>query len=105
MGKKEEANNYLKDPRISMGVIENIAYKNLCLFYKGEISETELIGGESDLSANDAVLYGVANFHFYNGNVEKAVNMWNEMQQAPSWNSFSYIAAESELFALKKASN
>ena len=77
--------------------IENFAYHKLCLFYKGEISEEELLGGEDSASANDAVLYGLGNWYFYNGNPEQAKATFDDILSRDSWNSFGYIAAEVDM--------
>ncbi len=77
-------------------VIENHAYHKLCLFYKGLISEEDLLKSDDDSSANDAILYGLGNWYYYNDDKQKASEIWNEILQRPSWNSFGYIAAESE---------
>lgn len=98
LDRKEEAEDYLLAPEIKMNIIENHAYRDLCLFYKGEITEEELLGVEGAESANDAVLYGLGNYHFYDGKKGKAKEIWSDIVGKASWNSFGFIAAESELF-------
>jgi len=80
-----------------MKVIENMSYQMLCLFYKGEISLVELLGEGDSSSAGAAVLYGAANWHYYNGQPEKSSHMLQEIVSTDGWASFGYIAAEADL--------
>ncbi len=94
MGHLKEADQLLDGITADMEIIENTAYHQLDLFYKGEVSEDQLKG---EGPANDAILYGIGNWHFYNGNTQIANQKWREMMESPSWASFGYIAAESDL--------
>ncbi len=80
-----------------MNVIENMSYHNLCLFYKGELTMEELIGENEDSPAGAAVMYGAANWHFYNSDVEKARDMFEDMIATDGWSAFGVIAAEADL--------
>ena len=80
-----------------MNVIENMSYHSLCLFYKGEISFEELIGDNEDSPAGAAVMYGAANWHYYNGNEQKAREMLEALTSTSSWAGFGFIAAEADL--------
>ena len=82
-----------------MNIIENFSYHNLCLFYKGEMTLEELIGDSDSSPAGDAVMYGAANWHYYNGETDKAEEMFREIVAGPGWSSFGYIAAEVDLAA------
>ena len=97
LGRAEEAKMVLKPIEKEMEVIENHAYHKLCLFYKGEIDEVELLGGEDSDSANDAVLYGLGNYYYYNNDLIRAKEIYSEILSRDSWSSFGYIAAESDL--------
>ena len=45
--------------------------------------------------------YGVGNWHFYNGRVQKALEVWNRiLAQKDQWPAFGYLAAEAELARL-----
>ncbi len=95
----EEASRWLEDIVPGMDIIENTAYYNLCLFYKGELSEMGLLGGEDAGPSNDAVLYGLGNWYLYNGDQEKAKEIFQEILGREGWNSFGFIAAESDWVA------
>lgn len=94
MGHLQDAENVLNGISSDMDIIENHAYHQLGLFYKGELEEADLQG---EGPANDAILYGIANWYYYNGHTQTAHEKWQLMVQSPSWASFGYIAAESDL--------
>lgn len=96
MDNKDEADRYLTVITKDMEVIENMAYHNICLFYKGEISLKELIGDESQGASNDAISYAVANWHLYNNDLLAAKPLYDKLLAKASWNSFGYIAAEAD---------
>lgn len=94
IGNTEAANRVLDPISSDMPIIENVAYHQLLLFYKGELSEEDLTG---EGSAGDAITYGVANWHLYNGHQERAKEVYDELLNGSSWASFGYIAAESDV--------
>uniref|UniRef100_UPI004048DC78 tetratricopeptide repeat protein n=1 Tax=Roseivirga sp. TaxID=1964215 RepID=UPI004048DC78 len=101
MGKGEEAQKALEVINKDMKIIENFAYYDLCLFYKGEISLEEVTkSGEGELSSNDAVNYGIGNWYLYNNNEPKAGEIFETIISNPGWASFGYIAAEADLLRL-----
>jgi tetratricopeptide (TPR) repeat protein len=79
----------------SMNIIENISYYNLCKFYKGLIT-IDSISATPGNPSSDAVLYGLANWLFVNGRTKEAQQAIEEILEGDSWNSFGYIAAESD---------
>lgn len=97
MGKMEEAEGTLAPITREMEIIENNSYHNLLLLYKGEISETDLLGGGGDALQSATVAYGVANWHCYNGNVARASQLLNSILDGSYWPAFGYIAAEADL--------
>jgi alpha-L-fucosidase len=96
LGREEEARKALDPIRIKMNVIENQVYHKLCLFYKGELSLEDLSDPEFSSVMNDAMAYGVGNWYFYNGQKEKAKELFQQILDGESWASFGYIAAESD---------
>ena len=96
LGRDEDARQALEPIKKDMNIIENMAYHQLCLFYKGELTE-DYINSEyfSDIM-NDAVAYGVANYHLYNGNRDKAKEILEKILEGTVWASFGYIAAEAD---------
>jgi tetratricopeptide (TPR) repeat protein len=101
MGNEEEAKKALEVINKDMKIIENFAYYDLCLFYKGEITLEEVTkSGEGELSSNDAVNYGIGNWYLYNENEPKAGEIFESIISNPGWASFGYIAAEADLLRL-----
>jgi tetratricopeptide (TPR) repeat protein len=96
-GDSEAAEKVLDVIKTDMNVIENTAYYDLCLFYKGELTLAELIGEDTDSSPNSAVMYGAANWLYYTGDVEKAEEMLRGIIATNNWAPFGYVAAEADL--------
>ena len=96
LSREEEAKEALQPIHTQMNVIENMAYHRLCLFYKGELTLESLSDSEFSSIMNDAVAYGVGNWFFYNGNKEKAKEIFQKLLERKSWASFGHIAAESD---------
>ncbi|TVZ60056.1 tetratricopeptide repeat protein [Flavobacteriaceae bacterium MAR_2010_105] len=96
MQKPDEAEKLVQDIHSDMTIIENDAYHQLLLFYKGELTEAELIGTES-LGSNEAVYYGVANWYHYNGDEDEARTRYQKLLDTGNWAGFGYIAAEADL--------
>lgn len=101
MGNEEAAQAALSPIHADMNIIENSSYWKLCRFYKGELSEEELIDPNDSFSANDAIRYGVANWHYYNGHTEPAREQLQSIIEADGWNSFGHIAAEVDYLMLQ----
>ena len=101
-GDEAAAATVLENISADMDVIENMSYHSLDLFYKGEITLDELLGGDDGSSAGDAILYGAANWHYCNGQPAKADDMLKRMLESSGWASFGYIAAEADLAARPK---
>lgn len=96
MGKMDEANRYLKAIKEEMDIIENFAYHDICLFYKGVKSIDDLSENKDAGPSNDAVAYAVANWYLYNDDLLNAKPAYDKILSRSSWNSFGYIAAESD---------
>lgn len=98
MEQEEEAREILQPIDAGMDVFENMSYHNLLLFYKGDITEAQLIGGAGEMStANNAVVYGLGNWYYYNGEVEKANAVFTSLVDKGIWAAFGTIAAEADL--------
>lgn len=100
MGREDDARDVLEGIETEMNVIENMSYHSLCLFYKGDISLAELTGDNEDNPAGAAVMYGAANWHFYNGDEATAREMLEALTSTSSWAGFGFIAAEADLAAM-----
>ena len=97
LGNLELANTLLEPIHAKMDVIENQSYHDLCKLYAGLIPTDSLLQTGAGSPSNDAVSYGLANWYFYNNEKEKSVEIMKEIVARPSWSSFGYIAAESDL--------
>lgn len=100
LNRVEEANQLLEHITANMTIIENDAYHKLLLFYKGEIDENDLDANTS-LGSSEAVQYGIANWHHYNGEIETAKAMYEYLIKNGNWAGFGYIAAEADLSRIK----
>lgn len=96
LGDEVAANLILEPINAEMDIIENMAYHKLCLFYKGEVTLDELTQGEYSDIMTDASWYGVGNWYLYNGEREKAREVFAKILEGKSWASFGYIAAEAD---------
>ena len=96
LGKTKEAEKVLAPIQPRMNIIENKAYHQLCLLYKGLLPADSLVGDTGSASSNDAVTYGVANWYYYNGNHKKAKELYEQILRGKVWASFGYIAAEAD---------
>lgn len=97
MDNLDVANEMLKPIASKMEVIENQSYYELCKLYTGILPIDSLLQTETGSPSNDAVSYGLANWYFYNDRKEEAKKMMEKLVESPSWSSFGYIAAESDL--------
>jgi tetratricopeptide (TPR) repeat protein len=97
MGKAGEARGVLDDVSADMNVIENIVYHRLCLFYKGELTLTDMTAEDPGNPTGAAEAYGLANWFFYNGDKALARRHLEALTASPGWDSFGYIAAEADL--------
>ena len=97
LGNEELAMEMLKPITSEANIIENQSYYNLCKFYKGLIPLDSLINTKKGNPSSDAVLYGLANWYFYNDDKPKAHEMMQEMMESKAWSSFGYLAAESDI--------
>lgn len=93
LGNDDLAKEQLKPISDSMKIIENHSYYQLCQFYKKMIPMKKLMQADGT-PAGDAVQYGIANWHFYNGDGEQAKLDYEKILKGKSWSSFGYIAAE-----------
>ena len=96
LGRDEEAEAVLESITADMEIIENQAYHRLCLFYKGELEESDLVVNSSSPS-NAAVAYGTANWHLAEGDTDRGTKLLEEIVAQNGWAAFGFIAAEADL--------
>jgi len=97
LGREEDAVAVLEPIHEDMNVIESMPYHQLCLFYKGEAETGRVLGANVTEAGGDSAMYGIANWHYYNGRTEEAKAGFEEMIAKSGWASFGRIAAESDL--------
>jgi dipeptidyl-peptidase-4 len=91
-----EAEAVLEPISADMEIIENSAYHRLCLFYRNELSESDLTS-DTGSSAGAATAYGLANWHLAGGETEVGTEMLKSIVAQEGWAAFGHIAAEADL--------
>ncbi len=98
--RESEARQTLDPIKTKMDVIENDGYYKLVLMYKGLV-DAEALRAETLKQPSSpgslSILYGLANWHHYNGRAEKSVELLQQIVSSDQWTSFGYIAAEADL--------
>lgn len=98
LNRNAEAAKALEPIVEGMDIIENDGYYRLTLMYKGLLPIERLVEeSQGDSAAAHSVLYGVANWHLYNGRREQALEGFRKIVASKQWTSFGYIAAETYL--------
>ncbi|MCO5225512.1 MAG: hypothetical protein M9953_09255 [Thermomicrobiales bacterium] len=66
--------------------------------YKGELQPSDLLDGVNRGTSDFVTLgYGLGNYFYYNGEQDKAVEVWKEVVRGDYWSALGYVAAETEL--------
>lgn len=98
LNKKEEAILLLKQISPEMNIIENHAYFNRLMMYKGLEKPEELLSEtETDPVTIATQGYGVGNWYLTNGDTLNANIIFNKVVSTKNWSAFGFIAAEVEL--------
>jgi len=101
LGKNDQAAQVLQPLHAEMDIIENISYHKLLLMYKEEIVPASILDEDTNALDNATLGYGVGNWYFYNGQKQKAQQIFQNILQGDQWAAFGYIAAEAELERMK----
>lgn len=98
LGKENEAEQVLEAITQDMEIIENYSYHKRLLMYKG-VTPPDSVLSTKDAEDLDIATqgYGVGNWYLYNGETEKAVDIFEKVVEGKYWAAFGYIAAEAEL--------
>lgn len=103
LGRDDEANALLKNIRPGMNIIENTAYYQRVLMYKGLVAPRDLAAQmNADERQQANIGYGLANWHLCNGDEEQARALFDKIVNGSQWPAFGFIAAEAELARLKR---
>jgi tetratricopeptide (TPR) repeat protein len=80
----------------NMDIIENFAYHDLLLLFRGARTMEQVTGGENAI--DDATrAYGIAVWHLINARDDEANAEFRRIIAGPMWPAFGHIAAEAEL--------
>jgi len=98
-GNDMEAGALLQDVNSEIELLENDAYLNLLLVFKGVFEPDHLLETGADALQNATLAYGIGNWHYVNGRAERAYEIWQNLYdpEISQWPSFGFIAAEAEL--------
>ncbi len=100
MNRAPDAAKVLEPIRVGMEIIENDGYYRLLLMYKGSVSPETLLAEtlkQAGSAGSNSILYGIGNWHLYNGRRDEAQKIFRRMVSGDQWTSFGYIAAEADL--------
>ena len=90
LGNIKRADSVIDNINNEMNIIENMSYYQSCLFYKGEIEE-------SDLIIDDVALYSLGNWYMYEKNdSSNAKKYYKKLLNKGNPYSFAFIAGESD---------
>jgi tetratricopeptide (TPR) repeat protein len=105
MNKEKAAKALLTLIKENMNLLENHSYHRRLLMYKGLKTPGSLLEvekGEMDPGLTFATQgYGVGNWYYYNGNKDKAVEIFKKVLKSNIRAAFGYIAAEVDLNRMK----
>ena len=90
LGKIDKSIAVINEVHKDMDIIENMSYHQSCLFYKGELQESEM-------EMDEVALYTLANWYVYEKNdTIKAKEYYQNLLEKGNPYSFAYIAGESD---------
>jgi len=98
--KNKDAERVLEPFNGDFEVIENADYLKLLRLYRGEVKGDALmseLGEKAETLGNASLGYGLGNWYLYNGDRDKAMDIFRKITAGNQWASFGYIAAEREL--------
>ena len=97
LGRADDAAGLLEPISSDMDIIENQAYRDLLLLYKGELGVDEVVPGGEDALSSATALYGVVQAHRMSGRQSEATSATERLlAMSDQWSSFGYIAAEAD---------
>jgi len=106
LGLYAEAEELLTRIHPNFEIIENDAYFNRILMYKGLIPPDSLLSVGIENDEVDLAFatqgYGVGNWYFNNGDTIKAREIFGQVLKGDYWSAFGHIAAEADLFRISE---
>lgn len=96
-GRDDEARELMARVDTDAKLLENAAYSDLLLLYRGERTPLDLLP-EPGAGVDDATLaYGVGAWSWCEGDQDSARALWQGVVDHTLWNAFGHVAAEAEL--------
>lgn len=103
-GKSAAAEGAISKVDLEMDIIENDSYYQMCLFYKGLIPKSQLMGVGPGSPSADVLNYGLGNWYLYKKqDTLKAKAYYDQLLKSGNQYSFAYLAAESDWERLFKS--
>jgi tetratricopeptide (TPR) repeat protein len=100
LGKAKEAEKAVAGVKDDLDIIESGDYYNLVKVYQGKLKAEDLLkqaDAKTDTLSDASLGYGLGNWLLYNGEMEKAQQIFRRITAGNQWASFGFIAAEAEL--------
>jgi tetratricopeptide (TPR) repeat protein len=98
LGRVEDAARVLAPIHANMSILENFAYHKRLMMYKGELAPESLLNIQHSNDLDIATQgYGLGNWYFYNGQKQKAKEVFERVIAGKYWAAFGHIAAEADL--------
>ncbi len=106
LGRNTDAEAILQPLHPELEIIENHAYHRRLLMYTGSLQPAALLNTADATPLDWATQgYGVGNWYLYNGDAEKAVEIFQRVVAGDYWPAFGFIAAEVELARLRDSAS
>lgn len=100
LNQNKEAEKALEPIKDGMDIIENQAYYTLLKMYQGKLTPEKILE-DMEKSGNGlnnvSVAYGIGKWYLYNGQREKAFEVFRKITSSDQWASFGFIAAEAAM--------
>jgi tetratricopeptide (TPR) repeat protein len=100
LGRTEEAAEVMEAISEDMEIVENDAYHQLLLLFRGDRTLEDVVGpaGTEATLQSTTLAYGIGAWHLMEGRTTEAHQTWERVMQGRSqWPAFGYLAAEGEL--------
>ncbi len=96
LGRSDEARQVVEPIKEDMGYLGN--YYKCILVYNGTKTESETINYDTAKGFEMCTVgYGMANFHWVNGDKEIALKIFRKIVAEETWQTNGFLAAEAEL--------
>jgi len=103
LGRDDDAVSILEPIRAEMDIIENDAYRELLLMFKGARPIAELKAALTRGNVNAATIgYGLGSWHWLEGDHARAKAIFEQVVAGPQWPAFGFIAAEADLARMRR---